>query len=62
MEKSVGFPYSYFVLNQKTYDCNSMEEGYSLNALQVQASVVDKLAFTGVLKEKIVDEKNNNKK
>lgn len=50
------------MLNQKTYDCNSMEEGYSLNALQVQASVVDKLAFTGVLKEKIVDEKNNNKK
>jgi hypothetical protein len=42
-------------MSKKSYDCNSIEEGYSLTALQVQASIIDKLSFTGILKEKIVD-------
>jgi len=37
-------------MSKKNYDPNSIEEGYSLNSLQVQASIVEKLSFTGILK------------
>jgi hypothetical protein len=34
----------------KNYDAESIEEGYPLSVLQTQASIIDKIAFTGILK------------
>ena len=48
----MGFPYSYLTLNSmpKQFDTSTIEEGYPLSNLQAQASIIDKIAFTGILK------------
>lgn len=44
----------------KNYDAESIEEGYPLSVLQTQASIIDKIAFTGILKQKFVDQNQLN--
>jgi hypothetical protein len=64
LEKAIGFPYSYLNLTSmpKYIDPETMEEGYPLSALQTQASLSDRLSFTGILKEFQIESSNSKDK
>jgi hypothetical protein len=60
----VGFPYSYLAMSNipNNYNAETIEEGYSLTEFQNQACIIDKVSFTGILKEISIDQSINQHK